>query len=258
MEKFVEHEIEIANRQVNIQFRVFNLKTKTFYSETEKFLLPSTGDYLLTETGEKLSLKENMIQRCTGAKDIKGQLIYHGDILRTDEAGWHAAVVWGNGRFCLEDERGGYSAFPNWDSCEIIGNMFTFQKKEETTYTEEQEKAMDFWHACWNGDHRELKKMLPSCSMFINSNIEIMENGEKRILLLPLIAALNSRNERCIKLLLQYGAKTHKICKNMGETPWAFAKRRDFDGIPIMKLLAAAGKLSKKQKARENQLKYQS
>ena len=110
MTEFVSHEMGIANAAINNQFRVFSLKTKTFYPETEEFFLSSAGDCLLTKTGERLDLKENVILACTGVKDIKGRPIFHGDVLKTDEGNWAAAVVWGDGRFCLEDERGGFSA----------------------------------------------------------------------------------------------------------------------------------------------------
>lgn len=112
MTEFVSHEMGIANAAINNQFRVFSLKTKTFYPETEEFFLSSAGDCLLTKTGERLDLKENVILACTGVKDIKGRPIFHGDVLKTDEGNWAAAVVWGDGRFCLEDERGGFSALP--------------------------------------------------------------------------------------------------------------------------------------------------
>ena len=127
MKRFVENEIAMSNDQNDLRFRVYDLNAGTFYPKTEEFFLSSAGDRLLTKTGEVLSLKENVIQHCTGERDIKNRLIYLGDILRTDEAGWKAAVVWGDGRFCLEDERGGFSAWPNWNCCEIIGNIFSME-----------------------------------------------------------------------------------------------------------------------------------
>lgn len=66
---------------------------------------------------------EYVVQECTGCKDVKGKLIYEGDILETDEAGWIAVVVYGNGRFSLEDKDGGFSGLPNWSACRIIGNV---------------------------------------------------------------------------------------------------------------------------------------
>lgn len=241
MRIFVKHEIEVANRPANIQFRVFNLKTKTFYPETEKFFLSSAGDCLMTEAGEKLSLKENVIQRCTGEVDIKGKLIYHGDILRTNEYGWRACVVWREGQFSLVSPDGGYSDLPDWGACEIVGNiLLTAEVNGKGFCMKEKEKARDFWYACWNGDFKRLKKLLPSCRGFINTNLEYEEDGEKKFLSLPLIAALNSRHEECVRLLLQHGAKLHKICRNMKETPWSFAKNGEiFRQVSMTELLSS-------------------
>ena len=127
MKRFFENEIAVSNDRKDLRFRVYDLNAGTFYPESEELFLSSAGDRLLTKTGEVLSLKENVIQHCTGERDIKNRLIHLGDILRTDEAGWKAVVVWGDGRFCLEDERGGFSAWPNWNCCEIIGNIFSME-----------------------------------------------------------------------------------------------------------------------------------
>jgi len=65
-----------------------------------------------------------IVQLCTECKDKAGRLIYEGDILETDEAGWKGVVVFGEGRFSLEDSKGGFSAEPNWSGCKIIGNVY--------------------------------------------------------------------------------------------------------------------------------------
>ncbi len=65
-----------------------------------------------------------VFQGKTEYKDINGREIYEGDILETDEAGWIAVVVFGDGRFSLEDRFGGFSAFPNWEACKVIGNVY--------------------------------------------------------------------------------------------------------------------------------------
>lgn len=253
MEKFVAHEIEIANSQENIQFRVFNLKTKTFYPEAEKFLLPSTGDCLLTEAGERLILKENVIQRCTGVRDMKDQLIYQGDILRTNEMGWYGAVVWGDGRFCLEDDRGGFSSDPNWECCEIIGTIFTMEFHAEIELAKEDEAGMDLWDACWNGEVETIEKLLPACKDFLNRNIEFTECGVRKILCLPLIAVLsylrgiyvNEKKLRCLNLLLENGADPHQKCKDMGESPFEFARRKKNDQVPIIGMFKKQDQLKK-------------
>ena len=240
MKDFVKHEIEVSNEPENQQFRVYNLKTGTFYPETEKFFLSSSGDCLMTGGGRKLSLKENVVQRCTGERDMAGRLIYHGDILRTDEMGWEGAVVWGDGRFCLEDDHGGFSAEPNWCCCEIVGNIFSMQFHASLDLTEEEELAMDFWYACWNCDEEAVRELLPACRKFLNRNLEITECGVKKTLCLPLIAVLNSRYSDldCLKLLLKNGADPHKKCKDTGKTPREFAEEIGYLPIPeILELL---------------------
>lgn len=245
MKKFIENEIKISNRKENNRFRVFNLKTKQFYPDTEKIFISSSGNNLITETGVKLSLKENVIQRCTGAKDIKGDLIFHGDILRTNEMGWEAAVVWGDGQFSLEDDRGGFSSSPYWECCEIIGTIFTMKLHSEIDLADEDEDGMDFWDACWKGKCEEIEDMLPSCKKFINRNIEFTECGVKKICCLPLIALLNhlrgiypnEKDIRVLHLLLENGADPYKKCKDMNETPFDFARRRKNDQIPVLDIL---------------------
>ena len=71
-----------------------------------------------------LDIPGSVIQFSTNCKDIKGREIFEGDILKTDEGGWVAVVVFGSGRFCLESADGGFSALPNWEDCEVIGNVY--------------------------------------------------------------------------------------------------------------------------------------
>lgn len=252
MQTFVNREIEIANGADGNRFRVYDLKHKRFYPKTEEFFLSSSGECLTTKEGRKLSLKENVVQRCTGECDMRGQLIYLGDILRTDEMGWEAAVVWGDGRFCLEDDHGGYSSDPNWCCCEIVGNIFTMKLHDSLSLTEEEKLEMDFWYACWNCRTETVGKLLPSCRKFLDHNLEFTECGEKKTLCLPLIAVLNSRYSDlgCLKLLLENGANPRKRCRNTGETPLTFAKRMmsgEYLPFPeILGLLTRPARLRKK------------
>lgn len=126
-------------------------------------------------------------------------------------------------------------------ACEIVGNiLLTAEVNGKGFCMKEKEKARDFWYACWNGDFKRLKKLLPSCREFINTNLEYEEDGEKKFLSLPLIAALNSRHEECVRLLLQHGAKLHKTCRNMKETPWSFAKNGEiFRQVSMTELLSS-------------------
>jgi len=255
MQKFLKNEIELSSRKENYLFRVYNLKEKMFYPPEDGFLISSAGDILLNQNGQKLSLKDNVVQRCTGVRDMKDQLIYQGDILRTNEEAWEAAVVWGDGCFCLEDDRGGFSSEPNWGCCEIIGTIFTMKFHAEVDLADEDEIGMDFWYACWNGDTEKMEKLIPSCKKFINRNIEFVEEGVRKTLCLPLIALLSylrgifvdEKGLRCLNLLLENGADPHQKCKDMNETPFEFAQRKENDQIPVIDILKKAGTVQKKQ-----------
>ena len=246
MDEFVANEMKISNDKENNRFRVYDLKAGAFRPDAEELFLSSAGDVLMTRDGRRLSLKENVILRCTGERDMKGRLIYHGDILRTDEAGWKAAVVWGYGQFLLEDDHGGFSSDPNWERCEIIGDIFSMRFQRALGLSPEEELARKFWYACWKGEPDILAELLPSCKKFVNRNLEFTECGEPKTLCLPLIAALNYGSLRCVELLLENGAKPHKRCKNTGETPWAFAKRIEAERPPFLETMATAGKKPKR------------
>jgi len=64
-----------------------------------------------------------------GQKDKNKKEIYWGDILKTDEAGWIIGkVAFNNASFYLVDDFDGFSYEPDWEKCEVIGNIFTNPK----------------------------------------------------------------------------------------------------------------------------------
>lgn len=103
-----------------IKFRVYSRAEKKFYYWGfigNGFVgFPNSAE-LTIEYCRKYS------QEYIGSKDKNEKEIYNGDIVRTDEAGWIAKVIWNDAGFMCIDNKGGFSADCWWERYEVIGNM---------------------------------------------------------------------------------------------------------------------------------------
>jgi len=65
----------------------------------------------------------SVFEQFTGHMDMQGQEIFEGDVVRTDEGGWIARVVYNYDGFMLTDNHGGFSCSPSYKNCLVIGNI---------------------------------------------------------------------------------------------------------------------------------------
>jgi uncharacterized phage protein (TIGR01671 family) len=57
-----------------------------------------------------------------GVTDKNGKNIFEGDILKTNEANWIGKVEFKHSAYIISDDKGGYSTYPDFMKCEVIGN----------------------------------------------------------------------------------------------------------------------------------------
>ena len=76
----------------------------------------TTGEYDHNADG-------SVFEQFIGRGDAQGIDIFENDIVRTDEGGWIARVVYNYDGFMLTDDRGGFSYSPAWKNCTVIGNI---------------------------------------------------------------------------------------------------------------------------------------
>lgn len=113
-----ENEFWLRHDNAAPKFRAWNRDAKKF--ETKYVSM----EYIPIADVWNFDDSSLVIQLFTGCRDVTGKEIYEGDVLKTDENDWIAVVVFGSGIFCLEDKDGGYSAYPNWKRCKVIGNVY--------------------------------------------------------------------------------------------------------------------------------------
>lgn len=115
-----------------IKFRAWDILKKEMWLD----LLRELGEFEQFEDQLSMWSVANMMtmgdsgrfvfEQYTGLHDKNGNEIYEGDILLTNEANWKAKVIWDYDGFMLTGlDNKGFSCSPDYDECEIIGNVHT-------------------------------------------------------------------------------------------------------------------------------------
>ncbi len=83
-------------------------------------------NFIFTDFHTRYEIDPETVGQCTSLPDKQGKLIFQGDYVLTDEAGWRGEVVWNEkaAMFGVEDNKGGFSYQCNWNKFQIIGNRF--------------------------------------------------------------------------------------------------------------------------------------
>ena len=110
------------------QVRYMPQPIKTLQSLPDKLpthwiMYPSSSDWGMPLINVCIEINIDTLGQYIDNNDKNKNKIYDGDILLTDEAGWVAPVVWNyNGFICLK-KGSGWSDHPNFEKCEVIGNI---------------------------------------------------------------------------------------------------------------------------------------
>ena len=101
----------------HLTFRLWDADSQEFYAAGEL-------EYHNDENVALVYPNDMVLQQCTGCEDKNGRMIFEGDILETNESGWRGVVIYCDGQFALEDTAGGFSRWPDWEECKVIGNVY--------------------------------------------------------------------------------------------------------------------------------------
>lgn len=104
-----------------IRFRIWDKAIKSFVCGPGQLKTQDDGSMEMEIVG---MTSKNVIQQCTWCRDRHDNLIFEGDILETNESGWRGVVIYCDGQFALEDTTGGFSRWPDWEECKVIGNVY--------------------------------------------------------------------------------------------------------------------------------------
>lgn len=136
-----------------IKFRAWDKKRSFMHYKAEEGCL-RTGEIESLSFGEILNSPLWKIMQYTGLHDKQGKEIYEDDYLKTNEADWIGKVVFLRGAFILSDNKGGFSVDPDWEQCEVIGNIYELGDWDihpisEDAHTESLEFSLETFRNVW-------------------------------------------------------------------------------------------------------------